>query len=175
MKKDFAETGGIKGILSIKHRDNLTGEIVDESYEELNVVLDQGRTIMLRAFSTSDNTLDTVKTIKIGDDVGAGDIFEPTPASPSLTEADQNVVYEVPVEEFFVEFPTSGSVRYLATINGADVMSLNPGVANIIYTSAAIYTQGGNAVTFKRFPARTISSLISVEISWTLILTWENV
>lgn len=163
-------TIGVRGDLKLTERLISTGEIVGE-YEEQNVVLEQGKQSILRAFAAIANASHTVSTIKIGDDVGSGTVLVPEAATSSLSELNQRVVYATPAEEFFVSYPTSNSVRFLATINGPNVMSQYPTQPNVIYTSAAIYTFGGKAVTYKRFPARTISSLISVDISWTITLT----
>lgn len=140
-------------------------------FEEKNIVLNQGRTFILQAFAEAANSAKTVKTIKIGNDVGVGTILAPQEPTASYTEANQNVVYTTPDPEFFVSYPGVGQVRFLATINGANVMSNYPTQPNIIYTSASIYTVEDKSVTYKRFPARTISSLISVDISWTITLT----
>lgn len=146
----------------------LLGKIVGE-FEEKNIILDQGRRLFLRAASGDINS--TVKTIKIGKDVGTGTLLNPQQPVGSLTETAQDVVYTTPEAEFFVTYPTTNSVRYLATINGANVMTGYPTLPNVVYTSASIYTLGGKSITYKRFPARTISSLISVDISWTITLT----
>lgn len=180
-----SETIGIRGDIDIIERVILTdsegdillnedgspvlGEVVG-TYEEKNIVLTQGKGIILRAWADALNASSTVKTIKIGSDVGTGTILAPQEPTADLTEAAQTVVYETPDAEFFVSYPTSNSVRFLATINGANVMSNYPTLPNVIYTSASITTQDDKSVTYKRFPARTISALISVDISWTITL-----
>lgn len=146
-----------------------TGVILGE-FEEKNVVLTQGIRLILEAFARSTNSQSCAKTIKIGNDTGSGSLLNPQPAVATLTEANQSVLYETPVEEFFVSYPTQNSVRFLATINGPNVMANYPTLPNIVYTSASLYTMSDKSVTYKRFPARTISSLISVDISWTITL-----
>lgn len=161
----------IRGDLKITERLIETGEIIGE-FEDKNIVLTQGKNLILRAFGEANNLPFAAKTIKIGGDVGSGgSILAPIAANAGMTEVDQQVIYTVPPEEFFVTYPSSNSIRFLATINGGNVMAQYPTVPNIIYTSASIYTQGDKAVTYKRFAARTISALISVDISWTITIT----
>lgn len=158
----------IIGELEITERYTDTGEIIGH-FKDHNVFLDQGKAEIFRAFSEVDSNDHIVQTIKIGDDVGVGGtVLNPAPATPDMTEGAQNVVYSTPLQEFFFEYPEQKEVRYLATINGANVMSDYSTQPNVIYSSAAIYLQNGKAVAYRRFPSRTISSLISVDISWTL-------
>lgn len=186
--QDIVNETSVRGDISIKERavlfdpftrerlvgddgKEITGKVVGE-YDECNIVFKQGKRFILQAFAQAINSQKTVRTIKIGNDVGAGGtVLSPTPPTANETEAIQTVVYETPVQEFFVSFPNDSSVRFLATINGANVMTGFPTQPNVIYTSASIYTLENKSVTYKRFPARTISSLISVDISWTITLT----
>lgn len=146
-----------------------TGKVVGD-FEEKNVILTQGTGFILGAFAEQMNSRYCAKTIKIGNDTGVGGVLDPQPATPFLTEASQSVVYETPVEEFFVNYPAQNTVRFLATINGPNVMAQYPALPNVIYTSASLYTHDDKSVTYKRFPARTISSLISVDITWSITL-----
>ena len=161
--------GSIRGDVTIVERDLVTGEVID-SVEFNNIVLNQGKGEILRAFAIPANESNKVKTIVVGDDVGSGDLLEPQDPEASYTEANMETVYTVPVEEFFTDFPSVNSVRFRATLNGPAVMTLYPNLPNVVYTSASIYTNSNKAVTYKRFPARTISALISVEITWTLTI-----
>lgn len=159
---------GMRGEIEIKHRDILTGEIVDDVFADHNVILSQGKRMMIEAFTSPINSGNVVTTIKIGKDVGTGTILNPQPPSEFMTEAALDEVYATPPEEFFVTYPSDTSVRFLATINGGRVMEAYPGQPNVIYTSAMIASDNGRGFAYRRFPARTISSLISVEISWTI-------
>lgn len=158
----------IRGDVKFVTKD-LNGNIIDV-FEEKNIFLTQGKSELFKAFTTAGTSTHLVKTIRIGDDVGTGDLLNPQEPTAAYTEANQNVKYEVPLNEFFVDYPTANSVRFLATVNGANVMALYPTEANIIYTSATVITQANKAVAYKRFTARTISSLISVDITWTFTI-----
>lgn len=167
---------GMRGEIEITERrlvkDKETGLLVPGDivghFKDHNVILNQGKRMMIEAFSTPVNGGNVISTIKVGKDVGNGDILNPQEPTASLTEAALDEVYETPTEEFFVTYPTNNSVRFLATINGSRVMDQYPGQANVIYTSAMIAGGNGRGFAYRRFPARTISALISVEISWTI-------
>lgn len=167
--KDVQDSFQVVGHLTIIEKDANTGKVLDV-YEDKNVVLTQGKGFILRGFSNAANNIYTAKTIKLGNDVGAGDILNPEAPVSSLTEADQSVVYSIDPSDFFSTAPTPTSIRFLASVSGAKFMQSFPGELSAIYTSAAIYTVGDKAVTYKRFPARTISSMISVDIIWTLTI-----
>lgn len=175
-KKSELESLSVRGDLHITEYElvmdadgNQTrGEKIGE-FEEKNIVLKQGISFILQAAASITNSGKTVSTIKIGNDVGGGgSILNPVMPNEEYTENNQTVVYTVPTEEFFIMYPDDYSVRFLCTIHGNNVMSFYPELPNIIYTSASIYTVEDKSVTYKRFPARTISSLISVDISWTI-------
>jgi hypothetical protein len=159
----------VKGSLKMVFRDTRTGEIID-TFEDNNVFLKQGKSAMLRAFTTLNSNDYQVRTISIGTDIGSGTVLDPELPDSDYTEANQDVIYEVPLDEFFVEYPDDESVRFLATINGVNVMSSFTTQPNVIYTSAALMNQSGEAVAYRRFSARTISSYISVDVAWTLRL-----
>lgn len=168
--KQIVDDMNIKGVLKIVTKSNETGEILD-TFEDNNVVLTVGKEQILKAMTVLDTNVHRVKTLKIGNDVGAtGTVLDPDDATADLTEAAQNPLYEVPNSAFFVTYPSANSVRFNASLNGVDVMSNYPTLPNIIYTSAVLYTFGGTGVAYRRFPARTISSLISVDITWTLTI-----
>ncbi len=163
------DTVKIVGHLQIIEKDAITGEVIG-GFEEKNVVLTQGKGYILRGFANAANNIYTAKTIKLGIDVGDGDILNPQEAVASMTEADQQVVYSIDPGDFFSTSPTPTSIRFLASVSGSKFMESFPGELNAIYTSAAIYTVGDKAVTYKRFPARTMSAMISVDIIWTLTI-----
>lgn len=167
--EEYNENVGVKGTLKMVFTDTRTNEVVDV-FEDTNVFLKQGKHAMLNAFTTLNSNDYQVRTIRIGTDVGTGDVLEPEMPDDEYTEANQAVLYEVPIEEFFIDYPDDESVRFLATVNGVSVMSAFPSQPNVIYTSASLINQSGNAMAYRRFGARTISSFISVDITWTIRL-----
>lgn len=156
------------GDFSMKIRNTETGEVID-TFEEKNIVVDQGKDLLLRAFTVRDTNDFVVNTIKIGSDVGVGGtVLAPTMPTVATTEADQTVLYTVPVDEFFITYPEPKKVNFFATINGAAVMALFPTQPNVVYTSAGLYLLNDKVFAYKRFAGRTISNILSIDISWTI-------
>lgn len=168
-KASVKEGLNMKGELQIVTRCNETGKVLD-TFIDNNVILNVGKEMMLKALTLPDVNLYTVKTLKIGSDVGDGDVLNPEPAVPELTDANLDALYTVPDNAFDIQYPTVNSVRFNAAISGTDVMANYPEVPNIVYTSAMLETFGGFGIAYKRFPGRTISALISVDITWTITI-----
>lgn len=159
---------GMTGHLQIVTKDIKTGEVID-TFDDDNVYLEQGKTQALKAFVDGGDF--RIKSIYIGDDVGTGSIMQPEQPSANYTESNQDIVYEVPFEnEFYVTYPTYNQVRFTAAISGPNVMALYPNDPNVVYTSATIRTRDEKAIAYRRFPPRTISELVSVDLIWTLTL-----
>lgn len=169
MSRELLNDMSLVGELEIITRNIETGEIID-TFKDSNVILTQGKSEILKALTVFDTNIHRVKTIKIGNDVGTGTVLNPQPATADLTENAQDVLYEVPENAFSVSYPNINSVRFSASLNGLEVMSNYPTLPNIIYTSAVIHTFGNKGIAYRRFPARTISSLISVDIAWTITI-----
>lgn len=159
----------IRGIFKLTVIDNVTGDVLD-NYVDDNIVLDQGKDLIFKALTVVDTNNYKLSNLKLGTDIGDGTELIPEPPTADLTEADQDVLYTVNPANVTITYPTTNSVMLSTTINGAVVMPLFPAEVNVTYTSAVLYTLGNQAIAYKRFPARTISSLISIDISWTLIL-----
>lgn len=170
MSDSGKENVGIIGTYKEVVRDNKTGKIIDV-FEKRNIVLDQGISSIWQAMSSANTNSLVLETIKLGDDVGTGNVTSPEQPSPTYTEANQNVIYSIPVGDVIISYPTSSSVQFFANVNGSVVMQSYPTEPNVVYTSAALYSNVGNAFSYKRFTGRTISSDISVDISWTLSLS----
>lgn len=159
--------GGVSGHVSIVTKCIKTGDILDV-FENNNVFLDQGKAIMVKAFAEGGDN--RIKTIHIGEDFGSGSIMVPEDVTSDMTEADQDEVYEVPTSSFTVSYPEADKVRFTASIDGPTLMNEYPSKPNVVYTSATLRTVGGEAVAYRRFPPRTISDMVSVDIVWTLTI-----
>jgi hypothetical protein len=165
----FSNSIKLSGDIQIITKDKETGEIV-ETFEEKNLVVSVGLDQILKSITTKDTNAFVIETISIGDDVGSGTVMNPEQPSTSYTKNNQSVVYSAPNDLFTISRPTETSVQLYATFDGERVMESYPDSPNIIYTSATIRTVGDEVISYKRFPARTISRLISVDIIWTLNL-----
>jgi len=163
---DFKISGDIK----IVTKNKKSGEVID-AFEEKNLVVTIGLDQILKALTTKDTNAFVIETISIGDDVGSGTVMNPEQPQLTYTKNNQNVLYSAPSDLFTISRPTETSVQLYATFDGERVMESYPDSPNIIYTSATIRTVGDEVISYKRFPARTISRLISVDIIWTLNLS----
>lgn len=169
MESEMENVSGLKavGVFKVVEKHAETGEVID-TFEEQNVITDLGIENILRSFSDGAHVNNIVSTISLGIDVGSGDILNPEQPSSNIVNSAHDSVYVIPSEEFFVSYPDASTVRFFATVNGSTVMSDYPAEPNVIYTSAMLQTAGATpkAFAYKRFSARTVSSLISVDISW---------
>tara|TARA_B100000700_G_C14969464_1_gene820583 strand:+ start:832 stop:1362 length:531 start_codon:yes stop_codon:yes gene_type:complete len=174
-KKQSQKTGfGIRGVYREVVRNIETGEIIDV-YEDDNLVLDNALNYLVRCIGESGFPTSDITELKLGNDVGSGTLVTPDDPTADLDGTDQSVVYSIPSGEFFTEFPQNNQVRFFATVNGATVMANYPDQPNVVYTSAVLYQANGDAFSYKRFSGRTISRLISIDISWTISITNETV
>lgn len=163
---------GMTGVYREIIRNVETGEIVD-TFEQHNVITDTTYNLLTRLVSGDIEIGDPVEYLSIGTDVGSGNTVTPEQPSSDITMADHTQIYTVPEADFLHRYPDSKSVEFYATIIGTDVMALFPGQSSIVYNSAALVTRNGNAFSYKRFSGRTISELLSVEVSW--VIRFEEV
>lgn len=154
-----------EGELHIVERIRETGEVCGEFHEH-NVITDEGLEVILDAISSGAGSENAVETISIGTDIGDGTILNPESPTTATTAADHDGIFVVPDGDFFIDRNVSNEVRFFASVDGEQVMSLFPSEANIIYTSAMLRSGNNRAVAYRRFPARTISRAISVDINW---------
>jgi hypothetical protein len=160
----------INGHITMTVKDKQSGEIL-EVFDDKNLVTTIGMDQILKSITVKDTNNFVIDTISIGDDIGSGTVMNPEQPSLTYTKNNQNVVYSVPSDLFSITRPSLTTVQLHATFDGERVMESYPDSPNLIYTSATIRTVGGEIISFKRFPARTISRLISVDVIWTLILS----
>lgn len=167
MSRKILSKSGVTGVYREVVRNVITGEVVD-TFEERNVITDTTYFSLTRLISENTTALDCVKTLSIGTDVGSGTTVTPEQPESSITMADHAAMYVVPEVDFLHRFPTNNSVEFYGTIVGTDVMALFPTESSVVYNSAVLVTDAGNAFSYKRFSGRTISELLSVEVSWTI-------
>lgn len=141
------------------------------TFDEDNVVTDAGfSTFFQRITSSSGGSY--LYNIILGDDVGTGDVFTPEPAESSYTSANQNNVYEIPNADIVFTYPTANVIRMETTLNGDYIMNtFYPAETDLQYTSATTRYQDASVFSYKRFPVRSISRLVSIQIIWTITFT----
>lgn len=173
--KTLFEDMPVKGFLTIKEIDKKTGEVLSE-YDEQNVITREGfANVLSRISRTTVDDEDVqnmfIKTIVLGDDIGNGTIFNPSPATSTLTSIDQSVVYEVPENDMNFNYVSSTTLELNTVLDGTVILdALFPEEVDMRYTSATIRFHDGKTLSYKRFPIRSLSRLVDVQINWRIIL-----
>jgi hypothetical protein len=67
-----------------------------------------------------------------------------------------------------VGYASATATTFSMTILGADVMSNYPTETSKIFTSAALHSTNGKVFAYKRFPQKSVSDLVDINISWTI-------
>lgn len=167
----------IRGHLKMVEINRETGER-SVVFDDDNVITLQGfQAIMDRILTeTSEPAISGayIWNIVLGDDVGSGDQFSPEPADDTLTDSDQNVVYSIPNEDITFNNPTPKLLELGTILDGQAIMDSNfPTDVDMRYTSATIRFFDGKTLSYKRFPVRSLSRAIDIQITWQI--TFEEV
>jgi len=160
----------IKGHLAIREFDSVTGEMLGEYSEDNVVTLEGYAEVMTRILEEGPSIEDSIlETIVLGDDTGDGDLLDPEPATDGLTGASQNIIYEVrPIDMEFNRI-TSRTTEAVTFLDGTYIMdTFYPNEVDIRYCSATLRFRNGVTLSYKRFPARSISRLISIQMIWSI-------
>ena len=161
---------GIKGYLTIK-------EINKETHEEF-VVIDDNNVVTLEGYSeifkrlyNNQDMTGHLDSIQLGSDVGSGTAIEPEPATDSLTSSDQLVTFIVPYNDINFAFPSQREMVLSVILDGSFILDGGNVDGEVRYSSATIRFGNDKTLSYKRFPLRTITPLIDIEISWRLYFT----
>lgn len=165
----------IIGEVTIVTRDKTTGEVVDSFGPHRNKVTDAGVAgLWTRASTVDAGNAYRLDTIHLGSDFGdpaSWSIFNPEPAQRTFTSTDQAVVWTIPSADMSFEFPTDPAMRARVLIDGQTLMDDNfPSEVNLTYSSMTLRFANGTVLSYKRFPIRSISREVDVEIVWTITL-----
>lgn len=160
------------GHLSIKPTYKPTGQVID-GFDDRNVITFQGTSTILNRITTPSGG-SYVTHIALGDDVGNGTILQPEQATESLSGGSQAIVYEVPVNDITITYPNTYTFTMGTVLNGTDILDSNfPDEIDLRFTSATIRFNNGDVLSYKRFPVRSLSRLVDIEITWTISLKEE--
>lgn len=161
----------LNGHLKIRDRDSVTGEILSETeFSEHNVVTVQGASIFLERATQSQGG-SYISTIYLGDDVGTGNLLNPEEERESYTGVVQQIVYEVPVSDITITYPDPFTFEVNTVLNGTTILENNfPFDIDMRFSSATIRFANGDAFAYKRFPVRSLSRLVDIELVWTVSL-----
>lgn len=160
----------MNGRLKIREKDKQTGTILNEEFSEPNVVTVQGASIFL-ARATQNTGGSFINTIFLGDDVGNGNLLNPDPAEEYFTGSVQQIVYQVPSSDITITYPDPFTFEVATVLDGTSILENNfPFDIDMRFSSATIRFANGDAFAYKRFPVRSLSRLVDIELIWTVSL-----
>lgn len=162
----------IRGDLDMITRNKEDNTVVD-SFHEDNVITSQGAAELLGRMTRNTSATEDayVKTIAIGSDVGNGTLLNPQMADESFTAAMQDIVYEVPVGSVTITYPDPFTFEVNTVLDGTYILdTFFPTDIELRFTSATIRYANMKALSYKRFPVRSLSRLVDIEIRWTVSL-----
>ena len=170
------QRGGINGVVTIRTISKETGEVLDE-FVDNNVVTTVGMEhLWKRASDNQDANNFTLQYFALGTDYGVeegGDwsMFAPKPAKKEYTKDNQIILYEDdPVNTAFL-YPSDTELQVGTILDGAYVINnFFPSETIVFYNSATIRFGDGTVFSFKRFPVRSITKVVDVQISWKFTL-----
>ena len=172
----------------INNPDNIVrddaGSFIDDGFIDDMTVTISGSvsndgTFTIDTGGVSANTLTLIATDTIVVESGTGGVSISGAASPdnpipAVITDDASSMDEIDtptdVTPFTVGYSNATSVTFSTTIIGVDVIAAYPGSTTKTITSAGLYTNMTPELVFayKRYPQKSISSLINIDISWTI-------
>lgn len=172
-KSKFGPHGHLTMIAHTK--DPETGEVVNSEtvFDEDNVITNEGLAEVMKRLTFPDGNANAVDAyvfnIVLGNDVGNGDLLNPQIAVSSLKSSDQSVVYEIPNADIAFTYVTATELQLGTMLNGTAILDAYfPNEVDMRYTSATIRLKNTKSLSYKRFPVRSLSRLVDIEIIWTL-------
>lgn len=170
------QMGGIVGVLTIRTIDKQTGNIVDE-YSDRNVVTVSGMGYMWQRLSKKSGSLPfKFDHFTFGSDTGAAsggpwDEFLPKPAENTYTKSNQTVIYEDDPANLVDTYPEPNTLQLSSLLDGQFILdNYFPSETEVIYNSATLRFANDEVFSYKRFPVRTISRLLDVQVIWEFTL-----
>lgn len=171
MTKD-KQMGGIVGILTINSIDKKTGEVVD-SFSDRNVVTLSGMGWMWKRLSQKDGSSPfRFHHFTLGDDTGeseGGDWneFFPKPADASYDKSFQDIVHEDSPDNLVDSYPTDNKLQLSSLLDGQAILDNEfPNETEVPYNSVTLRFANNEVFSYKRFPVRTITRLLDIQIIW---------
>lgn len=166
---------GVNGVLKIREFSKETGQLLYE-YEDKNVITNQGiNTLFLRmALSDPSNSMKFSHFAFGIDDGSQEDVaggwgpLNPKPALKRYTSLNQLTVYEVPFGDMVFDYPNDNEFQAATLLDGKFILdTYYPEEVDLTYTSATLRFDNNTTFSYKRFPVRSLSRLIDVQVIWT--------
>jgi hypothetical protein len=189
---DVGSTSSLQGSPLISFNDNnpsadtivrSTGSFIDDGYLELMTIVVASSTSNNGTFTIAEGgvtatTLTLIPTDSLTDEsntagvsiVGTPSDENPRPPIDTENASSISLVY-TPTDDnaLIIGFSGVSSVTFNNTIIGTNVIADYPTEVTKQITSAALYWNSGVSVfAYKRFPVKSISEAIDIDISWTI-------
>lgn len=170
------QIGGINGVVTIRTICKQTGDVIDEFKDNNVVTLNGMEHLWTRAEGDKKTSDYTIQNFVLGSDFGVeegGDwsIFAPKPAQNNYTNENQFVIYEDSPTNTVFEYPDLNEMQVGTLLDGEAILDeYFPDEVTVRYNSATIRFGDGTVFSYKRFPVRSISRLVDVQILWTFTL-----
>lgn len=176
MRYKDKQRGGINGIITIRTIEKSSGNIIDE-FVENNVVTLGGMERLWERLSTGNPpSTHNLQYFALGEDYGleeGGDwnIFAPKSAVNTYTKENQAVIYNDSPANIVFEYPSENVLQVGTLLDGEAIIDeFFPDDVVVRYNSATIRFGDETVFSYKRFPVRSISRLVDVQILWTFTL-----
>ena len=170
------QRGGINGVVTIRTISKETGEVLDE-FVDNNVVTTVGMEHLWKRVSDSQDANNyTLQYFVLGSDYGVeegGDwsMFAPKPAKKEYTKDNQIILYEDDPANTAFAYPSDTELQVGTILDGSYIINnFFSSETVIFYNSATIRFGDGTVFSFKRFPVRSITKVVDVQISWKFTL-----
>lgn len=173
---------GVDGWITIREICKATGDILHE-YTDKNVITEQGiNTLYFRMVMDDDDNTMKFSRFKLGIDYGLEEdanpewsVLAPKPAEKGYTSLNQFVVYDVPEHDMAFDYPDDNTFQASTLLDGKFILdSYFPEEVDMRYTSATLRFFNETTFSYKRFPVRSLSRLIDVQIIWTFKLVNQH-
>lgn len=165
----------IRGFFTVREILKTTGEVISE-YTEENVITEQGINTMFLRMVLPDVTNDMkFSRFKLGIDYGLEEdnnpewsMLNPKPAKKDYTSLNQYVVYDVPEGDMVFDYPDQNTFQAATLLDGKYILdTYYEDDVDLRYTSATLRFFNETTFSYKRFPVRSLSRMIDVQIIWT--------
>lgn len=154
-----------KGHIQFVYTDAQTGEVLGTD-EESNIVVNEHRKIVINRIYENKNDY-RVRRVKIGDDVGTGTDNDPELPTKETSGTDMNVIFET-VDNIEINYPDEERISFNIFFNGETIMNDYPDSDQIGFTSIGLFSLNDWCFSYRRFPSRTITENININIIWTI-------
>ena len=170
------KTGGINGVITIRTLSKETGEVLDEFVDNNVVTFNGMEKLWERASSSANAAGNKLSYFVLGSDYGfeeGGDwsTFAPKPANKEYDKDNQIDFYTDNPDNTAFTYPSDTEMQVGTILDGTYIINnFFPDETIVFYNSATLRFGDGTVFAYKRFPVRSITKVVDVQISWKFTL-----